>query len=72
VLQGIDAAGKDGGAIRSAFSGVSPQGVRVRSFRHRPRPIWRTTIPGPDHRRTASPYATNASTRLSRATGRRT
>lgn len=32
VLQGVDAAGKDG-VIRSVFSGVNPQGVRVTSFR---------------------------------------
>lgn len=32
VLQGLDAAGKDG-VIRSVFSDVSPQGVRVTSFR---------------------------------------
>lgn len=32
VLQGLDAAGKDG-VIRSVFSGVNPHGVRVSSFR---------------------------------------
>jgi PPK2 family polyphosphate:nucleotide phosphotransferase len=32
VLQGLDAAGKDG-VIRSVFKGVSPQGCRVVSFR---------------------------------------
>ncbi len=32
VLQGLDASGKDG-VIRSVFSGVNPQGVRVTSFR---------------------------------------
>jgi PPK2 family polyphosphate:nucleotide phosphotransferase len=32
VLQGLDASGKDG-VIRSVFSGVNPQGVRVSSFR---------------------------------------
>src|SRR5262245_19930579 len=32
VLQGMDAAGKDG-TIRSVFSGVNPQGVRVSSFK---------------------------------------
>ncbi len=32
VLQGLDASGKDG-VIRSVFTGVSPQGVRVTSFR---------------------------------------
>lgn len=32
MLQGVDAAGKDG-VIRSVFSGVNPQGVRVPSFR---------------------------------------
>jgi len=32
VLQGLDAAGKDG-VIRSVFSGVSPHGIRVSSFR---------------------------------------
>lgn len=32
VLQGLDTAGKDG-VIRSVFSGVNPQGVRVTSFR---------------------------------------
>ena len=32
VLQGIDAAGKDG-TIRHVMSGVNPQGVRVESFK---------------------------------------
>src|SRR6201999_713392 len=32
VLQGIDAAGKDG-TIRHVMSGVNPQGVPVRSFK---------------------------------------
>jgi PPK2 family polyphosphate:nucleotide phosphotransferase len=32
VLQGMDAAGKDG-VIRSVFTGVNPQGCRVESFR---------------------------------------
>ncbi|EHH66933.1 PPK2 family polyphosphate kinase [Gluconobacter morbifer] len=32
VLQGMDAAGKDG-AIRHAFSGLNPQGVHVKSFK---------------------------------------
>jgi PPK2 family polyphosphate:nucleotide phosphotransferase len=32
VLQGLDASGKDG-VIRSVFTGVSPQGCRVTSFR---------------------------------------
>ncbi|MBA3346994.1 MAG: polyphosphate kinase 2 family protein [Actinobacteria bacterium] len=32
VLQGLDASGKDG-AVRSVFTGVNPQGVRVVSFK---------------------------------------
>jgi PPK2 family polyphosphate:nucleotide phosphotransferase len=32
VLQGLDASGKDG-VVRSVFTGMSPQGVRVTSFR---------------------------------------
>lgn len=32
VLQGLDAAGKDG-AVRHVFSGLNPQGVHVRSFK---------------------------------------
>jgi PPK2 family polyphosphate:nucleotide phosphotransferase len=32
ILQGLDASGKDG-VIRSVFSGLNPQGVRVTSFR---------------------------------------
>jgi PPK2 family polyphosphate:nucleotide phosphotransferase len=32
ILQGLDASGKDG-VIRSVFTGVNPQGVRVTSFR---------------------------------------
>ena len=32
VFQAIDAGGKDG-AIKKVFSGVNPQGVRVRSFK---------------------------------------
>ena len=31
ILQGVDAAGKDG-AIRHAFAGLNPQGVRITSF----------------------------------------
>ena len=32
VLQGLDASGKDG-VIRSVFTGISPQGCRVVSFK---------------------------------------
>jgi PPK2 family polyphosphate:nucleotide phosphotransferase len=52
VLQGLDAAGKDG-LIRHLFTGVNPQGVTVRSFK-KPTEVeaahdflWRAHLPAP-------------------------
>lgn len=52
VLQGLDAAGKDG-TIRHVFAGMNPQGVRVVAFRQ-PTPLkaahdflWRTHLAAP-------------------------
>jgi PPK2 family polyphosphate:nucleotide phosphotransferase len=52
VLQGVDAAGKDG-TIRHVFSGINPQGVRVTSFKAPTAPellhdfLWRVHLAAP-------------------------
>ena len=58
ILQGTDAAGKDG-AIRHVMSGVNPQGCRVYSFKQPTAAelehdfLWRTTIDLPERGRIA-------------------
>ena len=53
VLQGLDAAGKDG-TISHVFSGLDPQGARVHAFKEPTREepahdfLWRVHVPAPE------------------------
>ena len=65
VLQGLDAAGKDG-VIRHLFTGMNPQGTFVAAFKQPTRRSWRTTSSG------ACIGARRAKAKSSSSTGRTT